>query len=81
MTSVSGVSPYLVQRSRIEHKGLRLDFSGTPDHDLVYVEGHLGNLYLEEDVGRGDACIQLFRVISEVALDPDQPAALSSDLY
>ena len=50
LTSFSGVSPSLVQRSRIERKGLRLDFPRHPDRDLVYVEGHLGNLYPEKDV-------------------------------
>lgn len=56
-----------------------LDFPETPDHDLVYVEGHLGNLYLEKDPDVA-AYIQLFRSISEVALDPDETAALIRSL-
>ncbi|MFN2494330.1 MAG: helix-turn-helix domain-containing protein [Pseudonocardiaceae bacterium] len=56
-----------------------LDFPETPDHDLVYVEGHLGNLYLEKDADVA-AYIQLFRSVSEVALDPDQTAALIRSL-
>ena len=52
LTSVSGVLPCLVQSSRIERKaqGSVPGFLRHPDHDLVYVEGHLGNLYLEKDV-------------------------------
>ena len=74
--------PCLVQSSRIERKaqGSAPGFPRDPDHDLVYVEGHLGNLYLEKDVGRGDAYIQLFCSMSEVALDPDQTAALIRSL-
>jgi len=56
-----------------------LDFPETEDHDLVYVEGHLGNLYLEKDADVV-AYSQLFRDICEVALDPDQTAALIRSL-
>jgi transcriptional regulator with XRE-family HTH domain len=56
-----------------------LDFPETPDHDLVYVEGHLGNLYLEKDADVV-AYSSLFRSIAEVALNPDQTAALIRSL-
>jgi hypothetical protein len=51
-----------------------------PDQDLFYVEGHLGNLYLEKDVGVATRTSSCFRSISEVALDPDQTAALIRSL-
>lgn len=56
-----------------------LDFPETPVHDLVYIEGHLGNLYLEKD---GDVATytQLFRSLTDQALDPDESAALIASL-
>ena len=80
LTSVCGVSPCcLVQRSRIEHKGLRLDF---PDTQIMILSTLrvAWTTSTQEGRGRGDAYVQLFRSISEVALGPDQTAALIRSL-
>lgn len=56
-----------------------LDFPETAVHDLVYVESHLGAVYLEKD---GDVATytQLFRSLVDVALDPVEAASLIESL-
>lgn len=52
-----------------------LDFPDTPHHDLVYVESHLGNVYLEKEADVL-AYTDLFGSLWDVALDGDETAAL-----
>lgn len=56
-----------------------LDFPETAVHDLVYIEGHLGNLYLEKDADVA-TYTRLFRSITESALDRAESAALIKSL-
>lgn len=56
-----------------------LDFPDTAVHDLVYIEGHLGNLYLEKD-GDVAAYTQLFGSLTDQALDRDESAVLIKSL-
>jgi transcriptional regulator with XRE-family HTH domain len=56
-----------------------LDFPETAVHDLVYIESHLGNVYLEKD---GDVATytRLFRSLADSALTPADSAALIESL-
>lgn len=56
-----------------------LDFPETAVHDLVYIESHLGNVYLEKDA---DVSIytKLFRSLADSSLSPDESAALIESL-
>ncbi|MPZ64625.1 MAG: helix-turn-helix domain-containing protein [Pseudonocardiaceae bacterium] len=56
-----------------------LDFPETPVHDVVYIESHLGNVYLEKDADV-DAYTKLFRSLSGSALTPADSAALIESL-
>ncbi len=52
-----------------------LNFPDTPDHDLVYVESHLGGLYLEKHADVV-AYTHLFGSLWDFALDGDETATL-----
>lgn len=56
-----------------------LDFPETVVHDLVYIESHLGNVYLEKDADVA-TYTQLFRSITDSALDRAESAALIKSL-
>ncbi len=56
-----------------------LDFPETTVHDLVYIESHLGNVYLEKDVDV-DTYTQLFRSLADSALPAVESATLIESL-
>lgn len=56
-----------------------LDFPETTVHDLVYIESHLGSVYLEKD-GDVTTYTRLFRSLADSALDPADSAALIESL-
>lgn len=56
-----------------------LDFPETAVHDLVYIESHLGNVYLEKDADVA-TYTQLFRSLADSALDPTESASLIESL-
>ncbi len=56
-----------------------LDFPETTVHDLVYIESHLGSVYLEKD-GDVSTYTRLFRSLADSALDPADSAVLIESL-
>ncbi len=56
-----------------------LDFPETTVHDLVYIESHLGGVYLEKD-GDVDTYTRLYRSLADSALPPADSAALIESL-